>query len=82
MSDKLLMTLESWRNEDDISIGESMSKVELIIASIDKVEVEAFDCWGAESADKAGVWGMIDLLAEFLIFIDNFGPDCCDITHL
>ena len=76
------MTFECWGKQDDISVGESVTEMQFIVASKDEIKIETFDCGVAEGSDEAGVGGMIDFSAKLFIFLNDLSSDNCDVAHL
>ena len=56
--------------------------MQLIVAPIDKVEVETFDSGVAESPHEAAVGRVVDFPAELFVLLRHLAPHHCDITHL
>ena len=82
MPDKFLVAFEGGGEQDDVPVGEAVGEVELVVASVDEVEVETFDCGVAEGPHEAAVGRVVYLPAQLLVLLHHLAPHHCDITHL
>jgi len=77
-----LVRLQRRSQQNQVAIGESVGEVELVVASVNEVEVEAFDGCGGKGAYEAGVGSVLYFSAELSIFLGNLCADDSGVVHL
>lgn len=82
MPQDILIRLEGCGQQNNISIGESVIEIELIVAPIDDIQVKRFGYRIGKTSHETVVRLMVDLQAKLLIFLNDLLADLCYVGHL